>query len=450
MSNDHSRSQCNVKNEYDPARFFMLEYPSHLLNEWNDKKTIQYLNSDTLKHFVKSRINSIKTATILYYVLLFLLLVQLSCFMVSAFLRPEPDETMRSDIIALCVLKAAGLGLWIGSMNAWRKQFWEDKEFYALALANYSKDEPIDRTLKNGFGIENAPSRVVIGDWLRNRPSIVFWLIVAISFLYSWRTPYIFDWEPLQRIGVLLGKLDIQIIIATLMYIFSLPLVVDFKFNKICKDAKNCDSEEGKTDIGEVSKKETFDTRKPPLSDKGFYVFTMLIWILLFVSPLLVARYADTVLIACIILVVIAGLIYGILYFLSKKRVNDQIEADSDNIKSIKRLVKPNTGDSSTSTDNPDTPPALSSDAKIKGAGLFSKLSCKGQIQLLSMIQNGDLSIEYISDLESKAHTPQILDLILEIERSHQMISSELQTTPRRSDTTAGKKKAANRKKKKH
>ena len=156
-----------------------------------------FLEPKELK-FLRWRKHDIRITTPFYCVLLISCLVQAVVFFLS-----------KEYIISLA--KLIGAALAGGSFHAWWEQLKKEEEFYGWALGNYSKDVPIYETMirfKKFFRsigkIENqpnpthsqaeqtnqtiiTPSMVIISDWLKNRPSVTYWLILMLSLTWIYK-----------------------------------------------------------------------------------------------------------------------------------------------------------------------------------------------------------------------------------------------------------------------
>lgn len=181
-------------------KYLMQEYPAELI-QLDD--TIKEINNKLLSHkivktdFFKTRLRGIRYSTNIWYDLLFsLLIIQIILFACNI---NEPHFP------ALCI-KIIGLILVGCSYPAWKNQLWKNEEYYALALGDFSRAEPIYEVLKvvmhgdkrktnfkdNGSrkkeklrGATDDKATIVIGDWLKNRPSIVFLLSAVITVVYT-------------------------------------------------------------------------------------------------------------------------------------------------------------------------------------------------------------------------------------------------------------------------
>ena len=171
-----------------------------------------FLEPKELK-FLRWRKHDICITNLFYCLLLISSLVQTVVF----FLRKE---------YVISLAKLIGAALACGSFHAWWEQLKKEEEFYGWALGNYSKDVPIYETMIRfkkyfrslgkkilsigryilhiiSFGkIENqptysqneqpnqpiiSPSMVIISDWLKNRPSVTYWLILMLSLTWIYK-----------------------------------------------------------------------------------------------------------------------------------------------------------------------------------------------------------------------------------------------------------------------
>lgn len=189
--------------------FCMEEYPAEMLNlnrKIKEKRLQESLpDSTSMTHnsdeeakngntedsqkgpidlsFFKLRIREIKHSTLFYKIIGASLFIQI---FISLFMQ----DSIRWVSFAI---KMLGFILFICSYLAWRKQLWKNEEYYGWALADFSRDEPLLVTLSSIIpDTSNDPkrtnrrkhARVIIADWLKNRPSIIYLLFTSISLLF--------------------------------------------------------------------------------------------------------------------------------------------------------------------------------------------------------------------------------------------------------------------------
>ena len=197
---------------HDILDYLMQEYPAELQQYEENKKEkpkFSYIfdiltchnssqnpnnNSNIQKYevFFRRRINSITHTSRYYIILLSFLGIQILMLLLPFFssFRIENSKLI-TDISTLSIsslgLKILGVVFCFGSWSAWKKQLWKNEEFYGLALGNYSKDEPINETLNMLQSTKERPERAIIstivGDWLRNRPSLTFLLVACLTII---------------------------------------------------------------------------------------------------------------------------------------------------------------------------------------------------------------------------------------------------------------------------
>ena len=215
-------SECRLN------KYLMQEYPAELIDlDESIKKTGK---SDLYTPFLRTRIRGIRYTTNRWYALLILFLAA----QIIAFL------TMNGIHFPALIIKIIGILLAIGSCWAWNKQLWKNEEYYGLALGDFSSYEPIYEVVKvvlnkkeNGATDDHAT--IVVGDWLKNRPSIIFLLATVISVIYSHTL--------LQSWGMPVGWANsIEIILATLLlFVCCIPLSTWKYMKTIYKEKKKED-----------------------------------------------------------------------------------------------------------------------------------------------------------------------------------------------------------------
>ena len=173
-------------------KYLMQEYPAELLRLDGMIEDVSASKTEDLKRrlgdFYVKRLRGIRHTNIWYGVIICILLVQV--YFLGLY-----DGVFHWPAL---IIKGIGLALAIGSCNAWKKQLWKNEEYYGLALNNFSLDEPIYEVIKVVLGKNNKETgqsaeaktiaddkaTIVIGDWLKNRPSIIFLLATVISSIY--------------------------------------------------------------------------------------------------------------------------------------------------------------------------------------------------------------------------------------------------------------------------
>lgn len=389
------------------AKYLMQEYPSHLVHEWDnprgqeqskppsgdnapEKPNVDNVPEKKIEQFLRTRISSIKWTTAVYWISIGFFLLQLIAmlvgFIISNAMQPrERTDLCAADFGSVLALKVIGL-LLLASIRAWYVQLWKDEEVYGQALGNISEDEPIDRILewlpffKSGEGDEkNEVKKIVVSDWLKNRPSFCFLVIVALNCIYLEHVLALAGIPQLQNLmnSYPLSRFCIQLLIGSAFFFFSLPWITDFRFIKIL--FKN---EEAR-----------YSFFRLVLFNSASIIF----WLLLFALPALLTTMFSQKWIAAICMVVVGVMIYLMLLVLTKLKQRQLNSNDAVIIRSLK------------SKDEADLNGDLNSG--------FGNASSKGQMKILNLIQNGDLTVSnnVVSALAGKAHTPQIMDLILDI-----------------------------------
>lgn len=104
-----------------------------------------------------------------------------------------------------------------------------DKEYYGLALFNYSEDEPIDRILEDVIGIKDKKARVIIDDWLKNRPSIIFLLTMSITCIFLRPLAEYYQFSTILYADKC-SRLLVQLCFSTIAFLICFPLLNDFKY----------------------------------------------------------------------------------------------------------------------------------------------------------------------------------------------------------------------------
>lgn len=496
------------------ATYLMREYPSHLEHEWGKVSATNENKNREIYSFLCKRRRYVKATNGIYIIEGLLYAPQLYIL----FMR----SLTGTHSWWMFVLKLLGFVFCFLSMNAWLKQLWKDEEYYGQALANYSVDEPIDRTLKKlfyrkDFSREQADEKtdpthndivITVSDWLKNRPSVTFLLVVTIccyrldyvfrcldfpwlvsripcsslrSFLfqlvvglifYFFHTPFIT--RSGSRYSVIKkGKkefLFVNRITITLWFVlFFLPAAVTFLLNPeilpcILKPAFSFLNHQllprlqslsgirvapalsiilvlvalvlsvvfvpflrrSIRDVffsGKRTDKNEKDEAKKNSDDKmrsGLKIFVTVILAVLIVSAIIIlsltsvaAFHAPDELAGvydrlCVLSLLGIGItVYLFLFWLSSKDKYDTEKKDNKIIDSLKKTLSEGNGQQG------DIEPKT-----------FKMLSPNGQMKVLTMIQNHDISIgsDYLvvlSGLADSAHTPLALDTILDIYRSH-------------------------------
>lgn len=163
-----------------------LELDSYLLDEYSAEllklNTIVHEKEESKekKHsFYEKRVKGIKKTTCIYWVMTFLLFLQI---LLQIWLAAIPPHGMHISVLAI---KLAGLLFCFWSKKGWTNQLWKNEEYYGVVLGKITRDEPIHELLNAVLGRDRRKyAKSLIGDWMRNRPSIAFLLISAMTFVY--------------------------------------------------------------------------------------------------------------------------------------------------------------------------------------------------------------------------------------------------------------------------
>lgn len=188
--------------EKDPSyllhfyRYVLSEYPAELLmpsgtdgtsqKSWLVQKSfadiVEKQHTAHAKWFAKVRIWDIRVTSVYYAILFTLCALQLAILVLSPVLSSQ-YEVMHWPII---ILKGISLVLCAASWFAWSKQLTKDVEYYAWAVGNYSQSEPLYETLRlllHRDKTNPTDAMIVIADWLKNRPSIIYLLVTCSSIV---------------------------------------------------------------------------------------------------------------------------------------------------------------------------------------------------------------------------------------------------------------------------
>ena len=198
----------DFEKSYEYYRYLMEEYPSRLCSP-------AFSHS---KSFANTRVRSLNLTNVYYWLIIFLFIVQLG---IMIFCFCGFHATRISFHWTDPAYKVIGFSLCLASFSAWKKQLWKDEEFYGESLAQTSKDEPIYVVLKN-MKINQYDAQLIIGDWLKNRPSVTFLLAVSLC------TINVFHFFP--DFAASSDRLLLQLIVSLLAFLFCFPLVTDWRY----------------------------------------------------------------------------------------------------------------------------------------------------------------------------------------------------------------------------
>lgn len=160
------------------ATYCMQEYQAEMLKINKYKDLINEEPKNTSYSFFCMRIKDIKRKLISYCVLFILLFFEIALFVITA------TEGIHYPAI---ITKAIGCVILFIALFAGIKQFVKNEEYYGWALGNFSRDEPIYEVLRDFLGekADDKKAAVIIGDWFKNRPSIIFLLISVVTVLFT-------------------------------------------------------------------------------------------------------------------------------------------------------------------------------------------------------------------------------------------------------------------------
>ena len=383
-----NEKEPNGNNDFDyfVAKYLMCEYPSRLdLNI--TKKITKRVLSKKGEEFLDKRVRSIIVTTFMYIALIIIMIFQLAVIF-----------TFDASNVPVIILKAIGLLLLLCSFPMWWKQTWKEEEFYGWALANFSKDEPLYlilqqygqpwQKIKKWFhkkqnendekkeANEISDKIIIAGDWLKNRPSIIFLLIVSTGCLYFFdilsKIPIPYAQSFLISITENPLKFFIQLAFGSIFFLLSFPYITDRKYKEISGG------------------KQVF-WGNPVL---------LFLWLLSVVFPTVITCFVKPETKALIFILVFAGFVYAILFIWSffKKRSNNKKD------------------DTTISGLNPSGNNSLSFDTLQES---FKKLSCRGQMRVLSMIQSDTIKVDHLGSIDQLIHdakNPKIAATILDIQ----------------------------------
>lgn len=337
--------------------YFLEEYPADILK----------IRETTYKNkFLKQRINDIRITTFFYVFLMTSCLLQIICFMWPVFTEGDWNA-LTWDVI---VVKLVVFILGCLSLRAWKRQLHHNEEFHAWALGNYSKHEPLYETLRflNRKKIKHlAEAHIIVADWLKNRPSIIFLLLASGSVVSITKLPF---WIAPENLNCFLLETAFSLFV---LFVFCIP------FSSWTYIAISNIPLLGKNSIATV------------------FSYCLMLFLILFELPIFMINVfpkGPGFFAVC----GIGILIFLFLICFFKKREKVDSITDQKEYKNLDLVLEVNSA--------------------IKNLSI-ANLSCKGQIDYLLLLleQNTKLSYDMLISWENEAKTTHALEIIYELEQ---------------------------------